>query len=395
MRVTLIAAMVCSLAIGAVVSAQNTLNPGTWSGRVEPSQLKPGSTANLLLTIKLDEGWHVYALNQPRPPIALRIVLEPGAIFTQAGDPQQPKPKVAFDPQFQIDTTFFEGVATFTLPIKVAPDAPAGVHKAVAKVTFQLCDPERCIPPRTRPVEGEVTILAAGASPMAVLAKPATTSTPSTSATPKALSTASPGATTSTSPSVSTSPEPAGATASSVTPPTTPSDPATSAASPTASQLRSRNLLSYIWLALGFGFVALLTPCVFPMIPITVSFFTKRENQSTFDSVKQALVYCFGIIFTFTGLGLLLTLISGPAGINRLAASPWMNLFLTTLFVVFALNLFGLFEIRLPSSWLSKLDSKSRGGSSLAGTLLMGLTFTLTSFTCTAAFVGAVLVGAT
>ena len=107
------------------------------------------------------------------------------------------------------------------------------------------------------------------------------------------------------------------------------------------------------------------------------------------------MIYCFGIIFTFTGLGLLLTLIAGPAGINRVAASPWMNLFLTALFVVFALNLFGMFEIRLPSSWLSKLDSRAQGGSSLAATLLMGLTFTLTSFTCTAAFVGTVLVAAT
>ena len=90
--------------------------------------------------------------------------------------------------------------------------------------------------------------------------------------------------------------------------------------------------------------------------------------------------------FSFTVLGLLLTLIAGPAGINRVAASPWMNLFLTTLFVVFALNLFGMFEIRLPSGLLSKLDSRAQGGSSLVATLLMGLTFTLTSFTCTAPF---------
>jgi thiol:disulfide interchange protein DsbD len=164
---------------------------------------------------------------------------------------------------------------------------------------------------------------------------------------------------------------------------------------PSASELRSRGLLNYIWFAMGFGLIALLTPCVFPMVPITVSFFTKRENQTPGAAVKQALVYCFGIIFTFTGLGLLLTLVMGPAGINRLAASPWMNLFLTTLFVVFALNLFGMFEIRLPSSWLSKIDSRSSGSTSLTATLLMGLTFTLTSFTCTAAFVGTVLVAAT
>ena len=145
---------------------------------------------------------------------------------------------------------------------------------------------------------------------------------------------------------------------------------------------------------MGFGFLALLTPCVFPMVPITVSFFTKREQRTNAAAVRQALVYCFGIIFTFTGLGLALTLIAGPAGINRLAASPWMNLFLTTLFVVFALNLFGMFEIRIPSHWLSSIDRRAQGGTT-AATLLMGLTFTLTSFTCTAAFVGTVLVAAT
>src|SRR5262249_27045229 len=106
------------------------------------------------------------------------------------------------------------------------------------------------------------------------------------------------------------------------------------------------------------------------------------------------LIYCFGIIFTFAGLGLALTLVAGPAGVNKLAASPWMNLFLTALFVLFALNLFGMFEIRLPSKLLSSLDSRAQSWT-LAATLVMGLTFTLTSFTCTAAFVGTVLVAAT
>jgi len=130
------------------------------------------------------------------------------------------------------------------------------------------------------------------------------------------------------------------------------------------------------------------------MIPITVSFFTKNQQGSTWATVKQALIYCFGIIFTFAGLGLALTLVAGPAGVNKVAASPWMNLFLTALFVIFALNLFGMFEIRVPSKLLSSLDTRSQSGT-LAATLLMGLTFTLTSFTCTAAFVGTVLVAAT
>lgn len=362
--------------------------PATWSARVEPSQLKPGQSALLQLTVKLDPGWHIYSLTQPRPPRALQISLEEGPIFSQAGDPQQPKPKVAFDPNFSIDTATFEGTVTFSLAIKVAADAPTGPQKAVAKVTFQLCTDERCLPPRTKPVEAEVQIAAGKALPEAA----AVTPTPQASISPKATASAS----TTPSPEATATPAPVAAAGTSGGG----AGPAASVGSsnpqvPSASDLRSRGLLNYIWFAMGFGLIALLTPCVFPMVPITVSFFTKRENQTPAAAVKQALVYCFGIIFTFTGLGLLLTLVMGPAGINRLAASPWMNLFLTTLFVVFALNLFGMFEIRIPSSWLSRIDSRSSGSSSLMATLLMGLTFTLTSFTCTAAFVGTVLVAAT
>jgi thiol:disulfide interchange protein DsbD len=379
--------------LSGLVSGQANLNPGTWSARVEPAQVKPGGDAKLLLTIKLEPGWHVYSLTQPAPPRALRIVLEENPLFTLAGEIQQPKPKVEFDPNFQINTQFFEGTATFTVPLKVAADAPVGPQKVVAKVTFQLCDAEKCLPPRTRPFEGEVMI-AAGAL---AAAKPSQTVAVSPKPTPTASARASvspsPTATIAATPTPEVSPSPAAAAGSISGANTAP--PGAVATAPSANDLRSRGLLSYIWLAMGFGLFALITPCVFPMIPITVSFFTKREQVTRGAAVKQALVYCFGIIFTFTGLGLLLTLIAGPAGINRVAASPWMNIFLTTLFVIFALNLFGMFEIRIPSSLLSKLDERAQSGGSLAATLMMGLTFTLTSFTCTAAFIGTVLVAAT
>jgi thiol:disulfide interchange protein len=385
------------LLLGALLAlgfTQGNLNPATWSAKVEPGEIKSGSKGTLKLTINLDEGWHVYSLTQPPPPRALKIKLEDNDIFTQAGDAVQPKPKVKFDPNFQIDTETFEGSATFTVPFAVAKTAAPGPLKVAAKVTFQVCDSERCLRPKTITIESDVKVAAAGAAGVAVTGRPQVSPTPTASplkreATPTpsvAGVAATPEAVSSPSPSPSSTPQVDAGAGSQIS-----ANPQV----PSARDLRSRGLLSYIWFALGFGFIALLTPCVFPMIPITVSFFTKRENESPRAAVGQALIYCFGIIFTFTGLGLLLTLIAGPAGINRVAASPWMNLFLTALFVVFALNLFGMFEIRLPSSWLSKLDSRAQGQSSLVATLLMGLTFTLTSFTCTAAFVGTVLVAAT
>jgi thiol:disulfide interchange protein DsbD len=127
------------------------------------------------------------------------------------------------------------------------------------------------------------------------------------------------------------------------------------------------------------------------MIPITVSYFTKNAETGKAGGLKQATIYCLGIIFTFTGLGLGLAGLLGATGINQFAANPWVNLLITAVFLGFALNLFGLYQIGVPSSVLTQLSKAGDGGSSLQ-TLLMGLTFTLTSFTCTVPFVGTVLV---
>jgi len=149
------------LAIALPSGFSQTLNPSSWVGRVEPRELHPGDKAKVLLSAKIDAGWHLYSLTQPPPPRAAKIALEQNSIFLADGNPQQPKPKVAFDPNFQIETETFENEVTFTVPIKVAADAPAGAQKFNVKVTFQLCDDQRCLPPRTRPIEVEATILAA------------------------------------------------------------------------------------------------------------------------------------------------------------------------------------------------------------------------------------------
>jgi thiol:disulfide interchange protein DsbD len=147
----------------------------------------------------------------------------------------------------------------------------------------------------------------------------------------------------------------------------------------------------YLWLAVTAGAVSLLTPCVFPMIPITVSYFT----NNAVNGVRSALVFAASIIGSFTGLGVLLAVVFGAAGVQRFAASPVVNLALAGLFVAFALNLFGAYQIVIPSRALTALDRAARDRQShLTGAALMGLTFALTSFTCTAPFVGTVLVTA-
>ena len=164
-----------------------------------------------------------------------------------------------------------------------------------------------------------------------------------------------------------------------------------------AKDLKGRGLFGFVWFAVIQGLLALLTPCVFPMIPITVSFFTKRDQKSGGAAVGQAGFFSLGIIFTYTAIGLAIAGLAGPTGLTKLASSPWMNLLLTALFVVFALNLFGMFEIQSPDRTRFKTRRAGAGGPDGNDVRddLMGVTFTLTSFTCTTAFVGTVLIYAT
>jgi thiol:disulfide interchange protein len=149
----------------------------------------------------------------------------------------------------------------------------------------------------------------------------------------------------------------------------------------------------FFWLAASTGLLSLLTPCVFPMVPVTIAYFStpERNNQR---GLRRALLFALGIVGTFTILGLALAAVFGAAGLNRFAADPWVNLGLAAIFLVFAANLFGWFEIGIPwrvSNAADRVAREATPGSSL-GALVMGATFTLTSVTCTAPFVGTLLV---
>jgi thiol:disulfide interchange protein len=147
----------------------------------------------------------------------------------------------------------------------------------------------------------------------------------------------------------------------------------------------------YVIFILGFlgGFAALLTPCVFPMIPMTVSFFTKRSKTRA-KGISNAFIYSASIIILYVSLGLGVTAIFGDDALNRLSTNVWLNLFFFLLLVVFAISFLGAFEITLPSSFVNKVDSASdRGG--LIGIFFMALTLAVVSFSCTSAIIGALL----
>ncbi len=301
---------------------------------------------------ELDQGWHLYALEQPEGgPIATTIKVTEGKQFTIDGKIESPKPIVKTDPLFTgaddkpLETKFFADSVTFKIPVKATSETDFA--SLSLDVRFQLCNDQFCLPPRT------VRVSSAGAEDVK-----------------RSSSTAA----TQPSPSVETTKAPSNG-------PQTPTD-----------------LWPFIWLAASLGALSLLTPCVFPMIPITVSYFTSHSAGHRSRAVKLATVYSLGIVATFTIVGMLLAFFVGAAGINLFAANPWINLLITAIFLFFAFNLFGAYEITIPSGILTRLDSLTRSkegeGSGIIGALLMGLTFTLTSFTCTSPFVGTILVSA-
>ncbi len=325
-------------------------NPTKWNLESDSKDklLKQGDEIKVVLKAEIESGWHLYALDQPAGgPIATTIKITEGSPFELAGQIQSPKPKIQPDPNFLVDgkpleTKFFADRAEFLLPLKATAESSA--DKIAIDVRFQLCNDTVCLPPRTKRVSfaGEEDVK-----------KPAAKNQP---------------------PAASTS-----------QPPAANSQPPT-------------DLWSFIWLAATLGALSLLTPCVFPMIPITVSYFTNHSAGSRAKSVRLATIYSLGIIATFTLLGMLLAIFVGAAGINLFASNPWVNLVITGIFLFFAFNLFGAYEITVPTGILTKLDSLTRShegeGSGIIGALLMGLTFSLTSFTCTSPFVGTILVSA-
>ena len=337
-----------------------------WTGRIDPADPHSGEAARLILTAKIDPSWHIYSITQKvQPgPIGTSFDVSKSPAVAKVEAPVEPPPKKLHDPNFGIDVMEFENEVSFAIPIKLAPGV-SGIQKVVVTANDQSCNDRMCDRPES--VDVPITFAVAGGSPR-----------------PDHLA-------------LNTGPPPqsanfAGSGSASPTP-----DKSAAPADQFSKTLRSAQeggLFSLIVLAFSAGLLALLTPCVFPMIPITVSYFAKSSGGEKKVNYSGAVAYCLGIIGTFTGLGLAMTLIFGASGIQRLATNPYLNLAIAVLFIVLALSLFGVFELRLPSGIVNKASQGSRMGG-LVGPILMGLTFSLTSFTCTVPFVGTILLETT
>src|ERR1051325_8091252 len=383
--------------------AARAQNPVRWAIKVNaPATLKAGDKFTGQVTAQIAPGWHLYSITQGAGgPIPTRITVPDGQSFKLAGNVSGPRPRVQMDPNFEINTETHEGSVTFSAPLVVAADASTGAQQLNINVRFQACDDTKCLPPRTLKLNARVMLAATG-----VVALPALTSP---SATPQGAkpTPAIPTTVNSNSNTGQPSPTPAAVPSKDETMPAAPTGASggdkagtTTATNQSFSGFnRDVSLWSFIWLAMTVGALSLLTPCVFPMVPITVSYFTSHAAGNRRAAVRDAAIYALGIILTFTALGVVLAVLFGAAGINKFAANPWINILITLIFLTFAMSLFGAFNLQVPSSILTKLDALSRkeeGTASLGGhaiaLLLMGLTFSLTSFTCTAPFVGTLLV---
>lgn len=351
------------LAPGVASAADET----TWSARLEPADARAGEAAQVVIEARIEAPWYLYSLTRYEAspaPEATTITLVDGSPLEAMGEPVQPPAVRKMDEGFGIETEHFSGAVAFGLPVRIA-EGTTGLQQVSVRVRFQICKEGLCMPARPQTVEFEFTPAPGEARRDRQRAITAAPEQPAGYIAPGAERSA----------------EPKGAV--------TPED-----AAARIEQARSSGLFQYLLLAFGMGLLALLTPCVFPMIPVTISYFSKQQETGGVKPVSLALTYCIGIIVTFCGLGLLVTALFGASGISRLATNPIVNLALALLFVVLALNLFGVFEIGVPQGLLQGLQTRSSATSRLVGPLFLGLAFSLSSFTCTVPFVGSLLAAA-
>ena len=361
-----------------------------WEARVAP--VAAGREATLHLTATVAPTWKLYALDSPPPAPALRVTPTlPAGVAVTAGAARHPvPPKTAYDPNFETDVRSFEGRAAVDVPLRVGAAVPAGTYPVGASVRFAICDPSICLPPKTVEVAADLRVT----RPTATTRSDAPTVAPGT-APPSAPASPAEPAPTPEAPAVTAPAVTAPAvTAPAVTAPAASPAPVAGAslAAPSRTTAAPSNGIGwgFLLLALGAGLGALLTPCVFPMVPLTVSYFG-RHAATRGAAVRMAGLYALAIVGTYTLLGLGLAALVGASGAGALAAHPVVNLLIGLAFVGFGLSLLGLFELRLPAAWVNRVNRAGTASAGAGGALLMGLTLTLVAFSCTVPFVGGLL----
>ena len=328
--------------------------PVHFAASVLPAPAHPGEAVTVTIRTRIDSGWHVYSVVPAATgPAATQIVSLGDAV--PLGQTTEDAPNQKFDPNFQTQVAYHETTATFTRKFLVQSAASRVV------LHYQTCNDHVCLPPTDAVLPVTLSIM-----PGAVRGG-----------------------------YVPPAPNNGGARNGGARRAGASSAPTRSVPAPRPLQtvVGAGGTLLFLLAAAGAGLLALVTPCVFPLIPITLTSFVKQANGDKAKLVRLSAGYALGIVLLYVALGATVTATLGATGINSIAANPWVNFGIFAVFVVFAFSFFETIQLTLPAN-LTVLQQTAKEKGGVAGLALLGVTFVLASFTCTAPFLGTLLVAA-
>jgi thiol:disulfide interchange protein DsbD len=316
---------------------------------------------DLIATATIEAKWHLYSQNVPADgPIPTTFSFKTSPDFKTVGKTSEEKGHTVHDPVFDMEIKYFENKATFKQRIKINA---LKAFKILGEVEFMVCDDSSCLPPTVI----DLTFLIPGNKANATIVIADDSKEVVEVAVDKNIEI--PLAT------VDKNKENVAVVAAT-----------------NSNKTSNKSLLTIFIIAFFSGFAALLTPCVFPMIPMTVSFFTK-QSKSKAEGVKNAIIYGLSIVIIYVLLGLLVSAVFGADALNALSTNVWFNVIFFFLLVIFAVSFLGAFEIVLPSSWGTTVDAQADKGG-IIGIFFMALALAIVSFSCTGPIVGTLLVEA-
>lgn len=379
---------ICLLAIFTLMAQAQILTPVKW--KIKLDDKNGAAEKEITFTATADKGWHLYDMNLPEGgPISTSFTFETLTGAETIGQPTaSATPTTVFDEQFQMDLRWYAGSVTFTQKIKVTD---AAKFKAEGAVEFMACNDETCLPPDQVDFAFDKSHVSLTQAPASTGNEPVAQQTPAVSEETTVAASETQAEANNTAAATTQQPSPSALT-------DTPD-----LWKPVVDELKAFGDTTLTstdtsWLFIFFagfagGLIALLTPCVWPMIPMTVSFFLKRTKDRK-KAIRDAITYGLSIIVIYLVMGLLITGIFGASALNDLSTNAVFNIIFFLLLVTFAVSFLGAFELVLPSSWTNKLDSKADSTTGVLSIFFMSFTLVLVSFSCTGPIIGTLLVQA-
>lgn len=365
--------------------------PVKWKVKLEDNG---SAEKEIVFTATIDKGWHLYDMNLPDGgPVSTAFSFETLKGAELVGKPvSSVKPTTVYDELFSMDLRWYAGTVSFVQKIKVTDHAR---FKASGELEFMACNDESCLPPERvdfsfdkKNLKASATVSSTTANADNIATIEPDTTAPAESETAEVM------------PESTVKKDKVARPSTSVS---TPLADAPSLWEPVVDELKAFgdstvSTTDTSWLFIFFagfvgGLIALLTPCVWPMIPMTVSFFLKRTKDRR-KAIRDALTYGLSIIVIYLIMGLLITGVFGASALNDLSTNAIFNIIFFLLLVVFAVSFFGAFELVLPASWTNKLDAKADSTTGILSIFFMSFTLVLVSFSCTGPIIGTLLVQA-